>query len=55
MKGSSSPIVGAHPSVLRGELVNVSNWAPSVVAFVAFKLSGDVAGAGLTPEAAWSV
>ena len=33
----------------------MSNWALGTVALVAFKPSGDVAGAGLTPEAAWPV
>ena len=39
----------------REGLVTVCNWAPGAVAMVAFKPSGDVAIAGLTPEAAWSV
>ena len=34
-------------------LVKVSNWAPGAVALVAFKPNGDIASAGLTPEAAW--
>ena len=29
--------------MLREELIEVSNWAPSVVALVAFKPNGDVA------------
>ena len=33
----------------------MSNWAPGVVALVAFKPNGDVACAGLTLEAAWPV
>ena len=33
----------------------MSNWALGVVALVAFKPSGDVALAGLTPEATWPV
>ena len=33
----------------------MSNWAPGAVALVAFKPSGDIARAGLTPEAAWPV
>ena len=31
----------------------MSNWALGAVALVAFKPGGDVALAGLTPEAAW--
>ena len=33
----------------------MSNWALGAVALVAFKPSGDVARAGLTPEATWLV
>ena len=33
----------------------MSNWAPGAVALVALKPNGDVAGAGLTSEAAWPV
>ena len=31
----------------------MSDWAPGVVALMAFKPNGDIAWAGLTPEAAW--
>ena len=43
-----------HLKVSEG-LVKVSNWALGTAAMVAFKPSGDIARAGLTPEAAWPV
>ena len=57
MEGFVNENYGEEPVCLKcGEgIANVSIWAPGAVALVAFKPSGDLAWAGLTPEAAWPV